>query len=137
MRSSPSPSRTRSSGSSIRRASSDARCWPGCATFARRSEVPARRRAWPPWRWTWRDGPRMTGARAETATGHRAHRERRMRERRIAWLVRAGVWLVRILGATWRIRVRYDDDVRRLRAAGQPIVFTLWHGELLPLLYHQ
>ena len=77
----------------------------------------------------------MTGARAERAANDSARRERRMRERRIAWLVRAGVWLVRILGSTWRIRVTNDDTVRRLRAAGQPIIFTLWHGELLPLLY--
>ena len=47
-----------------------------------------------------------------------------------------GVWLVRLLGWTWRIRVTHDDDVRRLRAAKQPIIFTLWHGQLLPLLYH-
>lgn len=59
----------------------------------------------------------------------------RRRERRIAWLAFAGAWLVRILGRTWRIRVRNDDDIHRLRQAGQPIVFTLWHGELLPLLY--
>jgi lysophospholipid acyltransferase (LPLAT)-like uncharacterized protein len=57
-------------------------------------------------------------------------------ERRAARIARAGVWLVRLLGWTWRIRVSHDDDVRRLRAAKQPIVFTLWHGQLLPLLYH-
>jgi hypothetical protein len=56
--------------------------------------------------------------------------------RRIAWLVRLGTLLVRVLGSTWRIRVSYDHDVRRLRAARQPIIFMLWHGELLPLLYH-
>jgi lysophospholipid acyltransferase (LPLAT)-like uncharacterized protein len=56
--------------------------------------------------------------------------------RRIAWLARAGAAFVRLLGRTWRIRVSDDADVRRLRAERQPIVFTLWHGELLPLLYH-
>lgn len=56
--------------------------------------------------------------------------------RRIAWIVRLGTILVRLLGLTWRIRVSHDHDVRRLRAAKQPIVFMLWHGELLPLLYH-
>jgi lysophospholipid acyltransferase (LPLAT)-like uncharacterized protein len=56
--------------------------------------------------------------------------------RRVAWVARAGVWLVRLLGWTWRIRVTHDGDVRRLRAAGQPIIFTAWHGQLLPLLYH-
>jgi lysophospholipid acyltransferase (LPLAT)-like uncharacterized protein len=56
--------------------------------------------------------------------------------RRVAWIVRIGTFLVRLLGFTWRIRVSHDHDVRRLRAARQPIVFMLWHGQLLPLLYH-
>jgi lysophospholipid acyltransferase (LPLAT)-like uncharacterized protein len=56
--------------------------------------------------------------------------------RRIARMARAGAWLVRVLGRTWRIRVTNDDAVRRLRAAKQPIVFSLWHGQILPLLYH-
>ena len=57
-------------------------------------------------------------------------------ERRIARLARIGTWLVRILGATWRVRVRDDDAVRALRASREPIVFSLWHGHLLTLLYH-
>lgn len=57
------------------------------------------------------------------------------RTRRIARLARAGSWLVRLLGWTWRIRVTNDDAVRRLRAAKQPIIFSLWHGHILPLLY--
>ena len=56
--------------------------------------------------------------------------------RRVAWIVRLGTILVRLLGSTWRIRVSHDHDVRRLRASKQPIIFMLWHGELLPLLYH-
>lgn len=55
--------------------------------------------------------------------------------RRTARLARAGSWLVRLLGWTWRIRVTNDDAVRRLRAARQPIIFSLWHGHILPLLY--
>lgn len=54
---------------------------------------------------------------------------------RIVWLARAGGLLVRVLGWTWRIRVTHDDAVRRARAEGRPILFTLWHGQLLPLLY--
>jgi lysophospholipid acyltransferase (LPLAT)-like uncharacterized protein len=57
-------------------------------------------------------------------------------ERRIARLARVGTWLVRVLGATWRIRVRNDDALRAMRADREPIVFSLWHGHLLPLLYH-
>jgi len=56
-------------------------------------------------------------------------------KRRIARLARAGAWVVRLLGSTWRVRVSDDDAVRRLRAAKQPIVFSLWHGHILPLLY--
>jgi lysophospholipid acyltransferase (LPLAT)-like uncharacterized protein len=55
--------------------------------------------------------------------------------RRVAWIVRLGTVLVRLLGLTWRVRVSHDHDLRRFRAAKQPIVFMLWHGELLPLLY--
>jgi lysophospholipid acyltransferase (LPLAT)-like uncharacterized protein len=55
--------------------------------------------------------------------------------RRVVWLARAGGLLVRALGWTWRIRVTHDDAVRRARVDGRPIVFTLWHGQLLPLLY--
>jgi len=55
--------------------------------------------------------------------------------RRVVWLARAGAVLVRLLGLTWRIRVSHDHDVRRCRATKQPIIFMLWHGELLPLLY--
>lgn len=58
------------------------------------------------------------------------------RERRTARISRAGGWLVRLLGVTWRFRVRDDAEVRRLRAERQPIVFALWHGQMLPLLYH-
>jgi lysophospholipid acyltransferase (LPLAT)-like uncharacterized protein len=57
-------------------------------------------------------------------------------ERRIEWLSRLGALVVRVLGWTWRIRVSHDEDVRRLRAAGKPIVFMIWHGQMLPLLYH-
>jgi hypothetical protein len=56
--------------------------------------------------------------------------------RRVVWLARLGTLFVRLLGLTWRIRVSHDHDVRRLRAAKQPIIFMLWHGQLLPLLYH-
>jgi lysophospholipid acyltransferase (LPLAT)-like uncharacterized protein len=56
--------------------------------------------------------------------------------RRVVWLARLGTTLVRVLGLTWRVRVSHDHDVRRCRAAKQPIVFICWHGSLLPLLYH-
>ena len=48
----------------------------------------------------------------------------------------ASVWFVRALGRTWRFRVKNAEVVERLRAAKQPIVFAIWHGEMLPLLYY-
>jgi lysophospholipid acyltransferase (LPLAT)-like uncharacterized protein len=57
-------------------------------------------------------------------------------DRRIVWAARIGAVLIRALGWTWRLRVSCDDDLRRQRAAKQPVIFILWHGQLLPLLYH-
>jgi lysophospholipid acyltransferase (LPLAT)-like uncharacterized protein len=56
-------------------------------------------------------------------------------ERRTARIVLAGIWLIRALAWTWRYRIRGDDDLRRLRAAKRPVIFALWHGQMLPLLY--
>ena len=57
--------------------------------------------------------------------------------RRTAWTIRVGWWLIRLLGLTWRIRVvNGERTVGAMRAARQPIVFALWHGDMLPLLYH-
>lgn len=50
--------------------------------------------------------------------------------------MRAGVIVVRLLAATWRIQTTGADIVTALRRARQPIVFTLWHGQMLPLLWH-
>jgi len=55
--------------------------------------------------------------------------------KRISRWSRMGVWLLRLLGRTWRIRITHDDAVRTRRAAKEPIVFSLWHGQMLPLLY--
>jgi lysophospholipid acyltransferase (LPLAT)-like uncharacterized protein len=51
------------------------------------------------------------------------------------WIVRLGVPIVRLLGRTWRTRVVNQAAVDRLRREGRPIVFALWHGHMLPLLY--
>lgn len=58
-----------------------------------------------------------------------------MSERRQRWLVRVGALLLRALAATWRIRVLGDAGLRAARARRQPVIFTLWHGQMLPLLY--
>jgi lysophospholipid acyltransferase (LPLAT)-like uncharacterized protein len=46
-----------------------------------------------------------------------------------------GGWVLRLLGATWRVRV-YGRDSLLARAAGtSPVVYALWHGQMLPLLW--
>jgi lysophospholipid acyltransferase (LPLAT)-like uncharacterized protein len=55
---------------------------------------------------------------------------------RLAWQVRLGVMIVRLLATTWRVRTSGTEIVAALRTANQPIVFTLWHGQMLPLLWH-
>jgi len=56
-------------------------------------------------------------------------------ETRIRWIVRAGTALIRLLAMTWRVRVVNDAGLLAARSAGQRVIFTLWHGELLPLLW--
>lgn len=56
-------------------------------------------------------------------------------ERRLRWLVRGGVAVIRVLAATWRIRVVDYGPIAAARREGRPLVFSLWHGELLPLLW--
>ena len=65
-----------------------------------------------------------------------AVRAERRRERRLRWIVRLGVPVVRLLGWTWRIRViNGEASVARMRRERRPIVFALWHGDMLALLY--
>jgi lysophospholipid acyltransferase (LPLAT)-like uncharacterized protein len=40
-----------------------------------------------------------------------------------------------MLAATWRMRTRGGEILTALRAARQPVVFTLWHGQMLPLVW--
>ncbi|HKW47781.1 MAG TPA: DUF374 domain-containing protein, partial [Gemmatimonadaceae bacterium] len=58
------------------------------------------------------------------------------RERKLRWIVRLGVPLVRAFGVTWSIRLINNATVDALRRERRPIVFALWHGDMLPLLYH-
>jgi len=44
--------------------------------------------------------------------------------------------LIRLLASTWRYRVINEEALTELRAAGGPFVFSIWHGQLLPLLWH-
>ena len=48
---------------------------------------------------------------------------------------RLGRAAVRLLAATWRIRVVGGEHLDALRAARRPFVFVLWHSRILPLLF--
>ena len=58
----------------------------------------------------------------------------------LSWQSRAALILGRgflhMLARTWRIRVVNGDYVRDLRREGHAFIFALWHGQLLPLLWH-
>jgi lysophospholipid acyltransferase (LPLAT)-like uncharacterized protein len=54
--------------------------------------------------------------------------------RRLAVL--GGANFIRALSRTWRYRATGDESVSRLRAEKTPILFTIWHGEMLPLLWY-
>jgi lysophospholipid acyltransferase (LPLAT)-like uncharacterized protein len=54
---------------------------------------------------------------------------------RATWIARAGTGFARALASTWRVRVSNAEGFRRVRAAGKPVIFVLWHGQMLPLLY--
>jgi len=58
----------------------------------------------------------------------------------LSWRSRAALMLGRgflqVLSRTWRVRVVNGEYVRDLRRTGRPFIFALWHGQLLPLLWH-
>lgn len=56
-------------------------------------------------------------------------------ERKVRLVVRLGALLLRALASTWRMRSHDDAGFRAARAADSRVIFTLWHGELLPLLW--
>ena len=59
-----------------------------------------------------------------------------MSEDKVRWTVRAGTAVIRLLAMTWRVRVQNDAELNAARAADRRVIYTLWHGELLPLLWH-
>jgi lysophospholipid acyltransferase (LPLAT)-like uncharacterized protein len=66
--------------------------------------------------------PDDSGARALDAQGKAA--------------VYLGSGLLRAIGSTWRIEIVGDDVMKKLWLARKPAVFSLWHGQLLPLIWH-
>lgn len=59
-----------------------------------------------------------------------------MRGLRYALAGTVGRWLVDALMATCRFRVERGERYERFVAAGEPVIFAVWHGRLLPLTYH-
>ncbi|MDB4883196.1 MAG: hypothetical protein JWL95_1962 [Gemmatimonadetes bacterium] len=59
-----------------------------------------------------------------------------MSERKVRSTVRLGAALIRLLAMTWRYGEANAGGLRAARAAGRRVIFILWHGELLPLLWH-
>ncbi|MDQ6768397.1 MAG: lysophospholipid acyltransferase family protein [Gemmatimonadota bacterium] len=62
--------------------------------------------------------------------------ERKSLSRRDRAVLLVGGGFLRVLARTWRIRVVNGDFVGQLRSTGRPFIFALWHGHLLPLLWH-
>lgn len=58
----------------------------------------------------------------------------------LSWRSRAmllvGRGFLQVLARTWRIRVVNAGYLLDLRRAERPFIFALWHGHLLPLLWH-
>ena len=58
-------------------------------------------------------------------------------QRKVRWTVRVGVALIRLLARTWRMETVNGGELAEARRSGQRVIFALWHGEMLPLLWHQ
>jgi lysophospholipid acyltransferase (LPLAT)-like uncharacterized protein len=58
----------------------------------------------------------------------------------LSWRSRAllllGRGFLQVLARTWRIRIVNEGYLLDLRRAERPFIFALWHGHLLPLLWH-
>ncbi|NIM48201.1 MAG: DUF374 domain-containing protein [Gemmatimonadales bacterium] len=50
---------------------------------------------------------------------------------------KVGQWAAQALARTWRLDVSGEQHVARLRAAGLPVVFAVWHSQLLAPLWHR
>jgi hypothetical protein len=56
-------------------------------------------------------------------------------DRRVRWIVRLGATFLRVLASTWRMRSHGIEALHAARADDKRVIFALWHGELLPLLW--
>ena len=56
-------------------------------------------------------------------------------ERNVAWSARLGSGVLRLLAGTWRVRIANPEVIANEHAAGRRVIYALWHGDLLPLLW--
>ena len=55
---------------------------------------------------------------------------------KVTWSSRLGARFIQMIAKTWRFRVVNAEAYAAERAGGRAVVLVLWHGEMLPLLYH-
>lgn len=70
----------------------------------------------------------------DVASAAQAAKEAR-RARQIAWAVRLGLVVIRLLARTWRVTAHNAQSYQGLRSQAKPLVFAFWHGTMLPLLW--
>lgn len=52
------------------------------------------------------------------------------------WLVSfTGATVIRLLGATWRIRIEQEEFFERARTLSPRVIFAVWHGRMLPYAF--
>lgn len=57
------------------------------------------------------------------------------RARKVAWGARIGSALLRTLASTWRVRFLNPEVISAQHREGGRVIYVLWHGNLLPLLW--
>ena len=56
-------------------------------------------------------------------------------DRKAGAIASLGVWILRALAATWRVRFVNPAVVGNRSEREEPVIFVLWHGQILPLLW--
>lgn len=56
-------------------------------------------------------------------------------DRKTRILIWLGVTVLRLLAMTWRMRVVGDGPLKEARSRRIPMLHTLWHGQMLPILW--
>ncbi len=51
------------------------------------------------------------------------------------WTARIGAGLVWLLARTWRVRYVNDAELEEARRQHLPVIYAIWHGQLLPALW--